>query len=450
MRLYIKEAAEDLRQRRCGPEEVLADCLERIAQYEAQVRAWVFVDRKGAQAQARQLGHELAAGHYRGPLHGIPVGIKDIFDVFDWPTAAGAAGWAQSIARQDSAVVARLRAAGAVLLGKTVTTPYASFDPAVTRNPWDVSRTPGGSSSGSAAAVACGMCYAALASQTGGSTIRPAAYCGVAGLKPTYGVLPRRGMVPLAASLDHVGIIARSVPDLALVWNALAVPPASRRAAVQGSCLATGAPLHRPPRLGRLRGFFEERAEPLMRRLLEDVSSRLQAAGAALQDWALPADFAKVLACHRLVMAVEAAAFHEARLKAHPEDYPPRIRELLEEGLRCPAPTYARCKEHQRRLRRQVRHLFADRDALLTPATPGAAPPIETTGDPVFNSPWSYVGLPAITFPAGFDPQGLPLGIQLVGRWGREADLLAVAAWCAAVLAVEQRLPPCPRAGKGE
>src|SRR5438445_9226881 len=217
----IHKAAEEIRQGRLSPSELLEDCLSQIDRYEPKVQAWVFVDRDSARAQCDALTQELKHGQYRGPLHGIPLGIKDIFDVFDWPTAAGSQLWKQSIARRDATVVGRLRQAGAIFLGKTVTTQYASFDPSQTRNPWNLTRTPGGSSSGSAAAVACGMCLGALGSQTGGSVTRPAAFCGVCGLKPPLGRVSVDSVLPLAPSLDHVGAMAACGPDLAIVAQAI-------------------------------------------------------------------------------------------------------------------------------------------------------------------------------------------------------------------------------------
>src|SRR5262245_59257477 len=219
--MTIHEAAEAIRRKQLTPIELLDQCLDRIAKHEERVRAWVFVAREEAREQAKQLTKELERGQYRGPLHGIPIAVKDIFDVFDWPTAAGSKLWANSVARKDSTAVERLRQAGAVFVGKTVTTAFASFDPPPTRNPWDAKRTPGGSSSGSAAAVACGMCLGALASQTGGSITRPAAFCGVASIKPTYGRIAVDGVVPLAPSMDHVGVMANSVRDLAILLGAL-------------------------------------------------------------------------------------------------------------------------------------------------------------------------------------------------------------------------------------
>src|SRR5262245_19397863 len=218
----ITDAAELIRRGDLTPVELLDQCLARIDRYEERVRAWVVVDRAGAREQAERLTAELNRGENRGPLHGIPVGIKDIIDGFDMPTACGSKLWANSYAERDATCVERLRHAGAVILGKTVTTAYASFDPPPTRNPWNLERTSGGSSSGSAAAVACGMCLAALATQTGGAITRPARYCGGDSLKPS----PRRvsvdGVLPLAPSMDHVGAMANSIRDLAIIIQTIA------------------------------------------------------------------------------------------------------------------------------------------------------------------------------------------------------------------------------------
>ena len=441
----ISSAASALRRQELSPLALLDACLERIDRYEAGIQAWVFVDREYARSQAQTLAAELRQGRWRGPLHGIPVGIKDIFDVYDWPTAAGSKLWANSIARHDAPVVRRLRQAGAILLGKTVTTQYASFDPPPTHNPWNPTRTPGGSSSGSAAAVACGMCLGALASQTGGSITRPASYCGVAGCKPTFGRVCTVGVVPLASSMDHVGPIAGSVRDLAILLQTIAGPdphdPECPERAVP-DYLARGSQTSAAPRLGRLRGLFEDLAEPAMKQLLDHVATAFRSQGAAISDVALPAGFAEVLPSHRTAMAVEAAAYHDPRLRRHPDDYAPKIRSLLEEGLACPAPEYARCKELQRRLSREMLSCLEDVDALLAPATTGPAPDAATTGDPAFNSPWSFTGLPVVSLPAGRDPEGMPLAIQLIGRPWAEAELLATAAWCEKVVAFAKFLPP--------
>jgi aspartyl-tRNA(Asn)/glutamyl-tRNA(Gln) amidotransferase subunit A len=388
------------------------------------------------------MAQELRKGPWRGPLHGIPIGIKDIFDMFDWPTAAGSRLWQNSIARQDATVVDRLRRAGAVLVGKTVTTQYASFDPPPTRNPWNPERTPGGSSSGSAAALACGMCLGALGSQTGGSITRPASYCGVAGCKPTYGRVSVQGVVPLAASMDHPGPMARCVRDLAILLQVIAGSDDHDPGYSRTPMTHLGTLRGTPPNLGRLRGLFEEQSEPIVKQTMDQVCDRLRAAGARIQEIALPASFSEVTAQHRTVMAVEAAAFHQERLRRHPEDYGPCIRSLLEEGLACPAPQYARTKDHQRSLTQEMASCLSSVEALLTPAAPGPAPAAATTGDPVFNSPWSYTGLPTVSFPVAHSPEGLPLAIQLTGRaWG-EADLLTTAFWCEGILDFQLGDPP--------
>jgi aspartyl-tRNA(Asn)/glutamyl-tRNA(Gln) amidotransferase subunit A len=431
----LHAAAEDVRRGRLSPVELTKSCLERIDRLDQRVRAWVLVDHEGALARAEECAAEIRRGQWRGPLHGMPIAVKDIFDVFDWPTAAGSRLWRDSIAREDAVVVRRLRQAGAVFLGKTVTTQYASFDPPPTRNPWDLARTPGGSSSGSAAALACGMCLGALGSQTGGSITRPASYCGVAGFKPTFGRVSARGVVPLAPSMDHPGPLARCVRDLEILLLAMA---------------DGGWPLPTPdaesadarPVLGRLRGLFESKAEPVTTKMMDEVTDRLREGGAVVEDVSLPASFAEVLPRHRTIMAVEGAAFHQDRLRRHLEDYGPWIRGLLEEGLRCPAPEYARCKAHQKLLRREMESCFDGVEALLTPATTGPAPDAGSTGDPAFNSPWSYTGFPTISFPAGRSLDGLPLAVQLVGRpWG-EHELAAVAAWCEDALAFAVGEPP--------
>lgn len=439
----LHAAAEAIRQRKTTPRDLVEQCLAAIDRWENRVHAWVFVDRHGARAAADRLTQELQAGKYRGPLHGIPIGVKDLFDVFDWPTGAGCPRWSQSIARKDGVIVEHLRQAGAIFLGKTVTTPFASFDPPVTRNPWNLERTPGGSSSGSAAALACGMCLGALGSQTGGSITRPASYCGVAGLKPTFGLLDVEGVVPLAPSMDHPGPMARCVRDLGVLVQFMAGSagvgecPVPDFQAIMGSASSA-------PRLGRVRGLFEDRAEPAMREMMETVSRKLKDKGASLCDRALPAGFAEVLPRHRIVMAVEAAAYHESLLRQHPGDYPPKIRGLVEEGLACPAPEYVRTKEHQEKLSDEMWAALEEVDALLTPATTGPAPDASTTGDPALNSPWSYTGLPTVSFPVGLGRDGLPLAIQLVGRPYEESRLLAVALWCEQALGIEPLDPPAP------
>jgi aspartyl-tRNA(Asn)/glutamyl-tRNA(Gln) amidotransferase subunit A len=284
------------------------------------------------------------------------------------------------------------------------------------------------------------MCLGALGSQTGGSITRPASFCGVPGCKSTYGRVSVHGVVPLAWSMDHVGPMARCVRDLALLLQVIAgadpYDPACSTRPVPDWTTSLSRPL-RPPRLGRLRGLFESRADAEMLARMEETTERLQLRGAVIEDVALPAAFSDVIPRHRVVMAVEALQFHQQRLQQHPEDYPPRIRTLLEEGLATPAVEFARTKAHQEQLRRDMLPCFADVDALLTPATTGPAPDAGTTGDPAFNSPWSYLGYPTVCLPAGRSSDGLPLSIQLAAPPWAEGTLFAAAAWCEDALGID-------------
>jgi aspartyl-tRNA(Asn)/glutamyl-tRNA(Gln) amidotransferase subunit A len=421
---------------------VLEQCFERIEEWEPRIKAWVRVDRAGALEQARTLDAELAAGNCRGPLHGIPFGIKDIIDVRGLPTAAGFGPWRNRQAEDDAEVVVLLRKAGAVIVGKTVTTQFAWIDPPPTRNPWNLDRTPGGSSSGSAAAVAVGMCLGAIGSQTGGSIIRPAAFCGVCGLKPAYQEVSEDGVFPFAPTLDHPGPFARSVGDLKLILDAIRSPDLRQpEQAFEPVCAPSGPHRATPPRLGRLRGFFDRRAEPAMTEALEAALTALVAAGAEVFDFPDNAlDFEAILRDHRVIMASEAAAGHAERFAAQRADYAPKISALIGEGLATSAPAYllARHARSQRRiaLNTLVSGAMAC-DALVMPATVGPAPDVTSTGDPALNSAWSYLGRPAVAFPIGLSPDGLPLAIQLVdGREGMDltVPLLETASWCEDVI----------------
>jgi aspartyl-tRNA(Asn)/glutamyl-tRNA(Gln) amidotransferase subunit A len=441
MNLTIQTLAPAIRDRRLSCVELLERCLARIDEREPRVRAWVLVDRARARAEAARRDEELKHNQHRGPLHGIPLGIKDIVDVFDWPTACGSKLWQRSVARQDAPVVTRLRQAGAVLIGKTVTTAYASFDPPPTCNPWNPSRTPGGSSSGSAAAVASGMCVAALGSQTGGSITRPASYCGVPACKPTYGAADATGFLPLAPSMDHPGPLARCIHDVALFMQTIADPPAP------GLVEALDRHRDRAPVLGRARGLFERRAADDVNEMMDRVCAHYVSRGATVREVALPTSFDEVVARHRVIMAVEAAAYHGERLRRHPEDYPPWITGLLEEGLACPAVEYAAARELQAHMRHEILGVLSGIDALLCPATTRGAPIAETTGDPAFNSPWSFTGSPSVSLPTAVDRDGLPLGVQLIGPHGGEAALFAVAAWCEQHRESDIGEPPWPPPG---
>jgi len=390
----IPQAQALLRNGTILPSTLFVHCAHRIDEYEPTVRAWAYRNLDAARAEVQQLDAEAKAGHSRGPLHGIPVGIKDIFDVAGMPTACGSTRWKNRIAERDAPVVAALRAAGAVILGKTVTTPYAFLDPPVTRNPHDLSRTPGGSSSGSAAAVASGMCLAALGSQTGGSLTRPGSYCGVASLKPTHGVLSTEGVLPLAPSLDHVGVFANDVGGVAEVYRVLA-----------GSTTLSGTPC----RWIVLDEFVEELRPEVRSKFREAIKVEHTSAK-------LPLPLAEVLTAHRTIMSYEAAQVHDAWQREHPEDYPPRITELIEVGRNVSDNMLLKALRFRLMFITEYLKVLGEDGVFVLPAATDVAGPITSTGDARFNSPWSLAGLPVLGLPYIKDDHGLPLGVQLVGR----------------------------------
>jgi aspartyl-tRNA(Asn)/glutamyl-tRNA(Gln) amidotransferase subunit A len=422
--ISLVDAARQLRAGKLTPLDVLDRCLEQIRRHEDAVRAWVLVDEAGARRTATERTREAALAQWRGPLHGIPVGIKDIIDVQGFATRAGSPLWGRQAAAADAPLVAALRRAGAVILGKTVTVEFACFDPSPTRNPWNLAHTPGGSSSGSAAALAMGMCLGALGTQTGGSLVRPSAYCGVATCKPTFGKLSTEGVVPVSTSLDHAGPMARKVGDLALLLDCL-----------QGA--TTPRPLRPwgPPRLGLLETIALAETDEAVRQATQSALEKLARAGAEIRPLSAPQTFGDVLKMHRRIMAVEAAAYHRERFANDRGQYGPMIASLLEEGLAVAAVDYVAAKAWHREFRRQTARLLDGFDALIMPSTQTTAPAtLATTGTPQFQAPWSLARLPVVSIPCGVAADGMPAGVQLVGRGDDEARLLRLAAWCEQVL----------------
>ncbi len=420
-RLGVREAGRRIREGTLSPVDLIEGCLARIRAIEDRVKAWVTVDEAGARAAARQREAEAREGR-RGALQGIPVGIKDIIDVAGLPTTAGARPWAHRRPPADATVVARLRMAGAVILGKTATTEFAYRDPAPTRNPWNLDHTPGGSSSGSGAAVGARMVPLALGTQTVGSVLRPAAYCGAIGVKATHGLVPADGVVPLAWSLDHVGVFARSVADAALILGV----------AAGRSFEAVPA---RPPRLGLVPELLA-RCESEMAAHIQGIVDRLARAGATIVEVKLPPSFAGLHDAGLAVLEAEAAAYHQESHKTHAAEYGKDIRALIESGLGQPAPRYVRANRARLAFRADVMTLLAEIGTLLVPTVPAPAPAgLAWTGDASLCAPWSYTGVPAITLPSGLGGGGLPLAVQLVAAAAQEQHLLDVAQWCEDVIA---------------
>jgi Asp-tRNA(Asn)/Glu-tRNA(Gln) amidotransferase A subunit family amidase len=443
--LTAYDAAQRIRQRELSPVALVESLLQQIDRLEPKVQAWVTLDRSGALATAQQLEAEAQRGSTRGPLHGVPIGIKDIYWTAGLKTTCGSRIFTDHVPSYDATTVARLKQAGAIILGKTVTTEFATADPGPTRNPWNLDHTPGGSSSGSAAGVAARMVPAAVGSQTGGSIQRPAAYCGVFGLKPTHGRVSNYGVFPVSWCLDHMGPLARTVTDVALILQVLAghdpLDASSSRTPVPDYVQAVQR-ADRPPRLGLVRQFYLERADPELRAHTEGVAEQLARAGAAVEEVKLPDGFSTVLSAHRIIMHVEAAAVHAELFRKHAELYRPKLRATLETGALIPAMYYLQAQRIRHQFRQDMAQLFRRVDFLLAPAAPGPAPrDLTTTGDASFNSPSSFSGLPAITIPSGLGAAGLPFAVQFMGPAFAEDRLLGAARWCEATLNANLKPP---------
>jgi Asp-tRNA(Asn)/Glu-tRNA(Gln) amidotransferase A subunit family amidase len=433
--LYDVTAAEAARRIRSGalsPSNLLASCLKRIDALEPVLKAWVHLDRDAAARVAVQRDIEAREGRFMGPLHGVPVALKDIYDAAGLVTTSGVGSWAHRHPTADAVSVARLRAAGAVILGKVTTTPFALRDPTATGNPWNPGHTPGGSSSGSGAAVGSRMVPLALGTQTVGSVLRPAAYCGVVGFKPTHGRISTVGVTPLAWSLDHVGVLCRSVEDAALGFSIMAghdpADPHSTAMPLEDYVGALAAPT--APRLGVLRPMLE-RAEPANAAEIEGVLERLRQQGARVEDAPLAASFDGIHAAGDTVARAEAAAFHRDLYARHAAEYPRHIGEAVKAGHGISAVDYIAAQARRRAFRAEMGAIAARYDALVSPTAAGPAPKgLESTGDPYFCAPWSSAGMPSISLPTGLAADGLPFAAQLTGAPWAEARLLAAAAWC--------------------
>lgn len=445
-RLSLVDAASQVRLGKLSPVELVQHCLAQIARHESRVRAWVCLDRSRAIEEAYRKSETLQRLEPLGPLHGIPIGIKDIVDVAGFPTRAGSVLTSDRPATSDAPVVRRLRQAGAIVLGKTVTTEFAYIDPPPTRNPWALDHTPGGSSSGSAAVVAAGMCLGAVGTQTGGSLIRPAAYCGVVAFKPTFGRIGMEGVVPVSQHLDHLGVLARTARDVEIMFQSLLA--VNDRAGYLPEELSPQESL--PPRLGTFRSFFAENLQDDVRQAFEDALERLAGAGVQIGQVSLPKGFDRVAPNHRRIMAADAAAYHRKAFSTHRGEFGPRLADLLDEGLSVAEADYREARAHQQTFGRDLDEHFADCDAFVLPSTEMTAPAtLETTGSAAFQLPWSYAGVPAITIPCGLAANGLPVGLQLIVRHGEDFRLLRIAQWCERQLAFDAQPPLDGRGGSG-
>ncbi|GAC1343892.1 MAG: amidase [Acetobacteraceae bacterium] len=417
--LTATQAASAIRAGTLTPAALLEACLARVAAREPVLQAMAYHDPAQAAAQTPLPGR----------LHGLPIGVKDVIDTADMPSEYNSSIWRGNRPRADAACVAWARAAGAVMLGKTVTTEFATRFPGPTTNPHDPTRTPGGSSSGSAAGVAAGYFPLAYGTQTAGSVIRPAAYCGVAGYKPSFGTINRMGMKLMSDSLDTVGVMARSVADCALLTSA-----------VTGLDLGDpDTPPGRPPRIGLCRSPVWDRAQPETERLFEEVPAALSRAGAQIEEFGLPQEFSALEAAHTLVMNGESARAMGWELAHFHDKLSPVLRERLDWAMAQPASALVAAQALFRQLQASLGAAMGKYDMLLTPSAPGQAPVgLEWTGDASFNFIWTSLHVPCVTVPAGTGPDGMPLGVQIVTPRGTDQEALMWAAWIARVVRSNQ------------
>lgn len=425
------EAAEAIHAGTMTSEELVRACLERIKALEERIGAWAYLEPDHVLKQARDADVVRREGRALGPLHGVPVGVKDIFDTHDMPTENGTVLHAGRQPAEDATVVALLRQAGAIIMGKTVTTELAVYAPGKTRNPHDPERTPGGSSSGSAAAVAAFMVPLAIGTQTNGSVIRPASYCGVVGYKPSHSLISRHGVLRQSRPLDQVGVFARTIEDAALIAEQLMAfddrDPDMRR--VQRPDLVHAVTEEPPvqPRLAFVKTPVWDQAEEDVREAFVGLVERL---GERVEEVPLPDLFKDAIAVHRTIMEADLARSFEREYALGRDRLSATLREMIERGQKVLAGDYNRAVEQIPVLQRILEGIFEQYDAILTPATTGEAPlGLTSTGSPIFCTIWSLCGVPAVSLPILHGSSGMPLGAQLVGGKGLDARLLRTARW---------------------
>lgn len=433
--LGLLDALEVIREGRFSAEDLTRACLARMEEVEPQVKAWEWIEPDYALSAAREADRQLKMGTPPAPLQGIPVGIKDIMLTKGVPTGMGSPIYAGQVPAASASVIDRIQGMGGFVMGKTVTTEFAWRHPGKTHNPWNFGHTPGGSSSGSAAAVAAGMVPAALGTQTVGSVIRPAAYCGVVGYKPSFGLISRTGVHPLSHSLDHVGVFARSVEDAAYLAACLAGYDSTDPGSLAAGALYPGdafgeAPAFKP-RLAAVRTPVWHLADGIQQSMWERNVEALAAAGAEVEYVDLPPSFQRALEVQRTILMAEGAQIYGPLQAANPDKTSPPLDGLIEMGRKVAAVDYINALAAAKAMRAELEAFLVRFDAIITPPATGEAPKtLADTGDASFCGIWTLMGVPAVTFPVGYGPAGLPLGLQVVGGYLADRKTLDVARWC--------------------
>ena len=414
--LTATEASQRIARHEITSEALVRSCLMRIHDREPDVRAWTHLDEEGALRAARAADAVPA----RHPLHGIPFGVKDIIDTADLPTGYGSGLFDGHRPTEDATCVRSMKAAGAVLLGKTVATEFAMFHPGPTRNPHNLNYTPGGSSSGSAAAVSDHMVPLAFGTQTAGSLIRPASFCGICGFKPTWGVVDTTGVMPLVHSFDTLGFCASSFDDISLFFDAVRGVPQS----------PSVEDLVQPPRVGFFRVLERSHAEPASTQAVEAAAQQLESFGARVEEVELSLPLSDILAAHSTMLHVGVARSLTTVYESHPKCLSDGLCQLVEAGLSCSPSDYRRAVDLAESCRRDVDRALGAHDVLLCPSASGEPPAgLGSTGDPTFQRVWTLLHVPCVTVPGATGSQGLPVGVQLVARQHDDLNLLAVARW---------------------
>lgn len=414
--LTATQAAAAIAKREITSEQLVRACFARIREREPDVQAWSYLDETTSLAAARRADTTPA----KSPLHGVPFGVKDVIDTGDMPTEYGSDIFRGNRPAEDAACVAHMKAAGAILLGKTVATEFATYRPGKTRNPHNFAHTPGGSSSGSAAAVGDFMVPMAFGNQTAGSHIRPASYCGICGFKPTHGTVDLTGIFSLEASFDTLGYYARSFDDIALFYGIVR--------GVRPEPLAAG--LDRPPRVGFFRSLERRFAEPSSVAAVEAAARRLVELGAVVEEFNLPAEFDDLPETHPIILNAGLNKTLGEIYRQHRERISDRLRGMIEDGMQYPTEKIDRARAHAEACRARIDDAFGTFDVLLCPSAPGEAPKgLTSTGSPIFQVVWTLLHVPCATIPFAKGPNGLPVGIQFVGRRGADLTVLGVSKW---------------------
>ena len=438
--LTAVQARDALNEGSLSAQEMVESCFQRIDELEDSIGAWVHLDKEVALEQARQADESRSRGLPVGPLHGLPIGIKDIIDTSDYPTERGSVLYEGRTPTEDASLVSLLREAGAIILGKTVTTELAVYSPGKTRNPHNTEHTPGGSSSGSAAAVASAMVPLAVGTQTNGSVIRPASYCGVYGFKPSFGRISRSGVMRQSSPLDTMGVFARSLPDLALISDVLMrfdardsamKPMAAPRI---GKLLAQTPPLD--PHFAFIRTPMWEQVEQSskdgFRELIDSVNESIEK---TIDIVDLPSDFEAIYQDHQNIMEADLAISFAREFRDGKSRLSSVLCEMIERGQQVLATEYNSSLNKMADYRECLEEIFDEYDAILTPSTFGAAPHgLENTGSPLMNTIWTFCGNPAINIPLLQSPEGLPVGVQVVGSLNDDARLFRTSRWLLEVL----------------